>query len=491
MHRRIRAQDACSITHNLPFSLNGAIPSHLLPQNMHWLHHLQRLLLMSLFCTWNRSASGVEASHEDHGGVENDLFFSSDLREICTMALLETRELVRGGSPIVCDAERADANVSIATCGIGNDAPSEKEWIRSKYTQDSFNIAGVNLAQYKTVPPFELYEDFDIGPLVTGNEGWYDLLEYRNKLQRPSLSFYIDKVARKRWLPTQGFSVPHIFSMAYTSEVISDGLSRDEEEKLLLSKLPSRASYAAKPTHMSLLNGNWLIRHDHSAKVTRYSTSGRVLREDDGKNRSFDASVVAASLAESMRSPPDPIESWALKNVQPGYVVEELWTAHHNSNAPPDELNIFIIWGRVFVAQWNTVEGQHRWTETFIYRNGSLTTEEGTVPAWMCFDILVEIAENLGAHKDMFRVDIFVGIPASANVPENATVKERMKYLEIAVSECEIFPTTIFPTDTLSEEMARLWIAGYKMGNYVTVPNSEVPLEYKETAILSKGFGKL
>jgi hypothetical protein len=39
--------------------------------------------------------------------------------------------------------------------------------------------------------------------------------------------------------------------------------------------------------------------------------------------------------------------------------------------------------------------------------------------------------------------------------------------------------------------MARLWIAGYKMGNYVTVPNSEVPLEYKETAILSKGFGKL
>mmetsp|Transcript_1988 Transcript_1988/g.3576 ORF Transcript_1988/g.3576 Transcript_1988/m.3576 type:complete len:110 (-) Transcript_1988:199-528(-) len=109
----------------------------------------------------------------------------------------------------------------------------------------------------------------------------------------------------------------------------------------------------------------------------------------------------------------------------------------------------------------------------------------------MCFDVLIEIAENLGAHKDMFRVDIFVGIPASANVPENATVKERMKYLEIAVSECEIFPTTIFPTDTLSEEMARLWLAGYKMGNYVTVPNSEVPLEYKETAILSKGFGKL
>lgn len=409
------------------------------------------------------------------------------IRLLCLVLLLQ--EL---GAIVITDDGESNGDEVCET----KDIPTAK-WVRSKYTHDDFTIAGVNLAEHKIEPPFELYDDFDISWLVTGNEGWNDLLEYRNKLQRPSLSFYVDKVARKRWLPTRGFHQPHIYSMGYASEI--DGLYTLDQAKGLHQKLPSKASYAAKPTHMSLLSGNWLVRYDSSTEVTHYSNSGRQFQQDDGN---FSSKKIAGSLVNSLYKPPDPIESWALKNVQPGYVMEELWTAHHDMNAPPEELNMFVIWGRVILGQWNTVRGQNRWCEGFIHRNGTFATKGKTssyvsdarkVPGWMQWDELVRIAEHLGAHKDMFRVDIFVGIPSSAEIPEKNIVKERVrersKHLEIAVSECEIFPTTIFPADALPAEMARLWIAGYKMGSYKVIPNDEVPREFKETAMLSKDFG--
>ena len=38
-----------------------------------------------------------------------------------------------------------------------------------------------------------------------------------------------------------------------------------------------------------------------------------------------------------------------------------------------------------------------------------------------------------------------------------------------------------FPAEIL-EEAARLWITGYKLGNYRIVPNTEVPVEFQETS---------
>ena len=57
--------------------------------------------------------------------------------------------------------------------------------------------------------------------------------------------------------------------------------------------------------------------------------------------------------------------------------------------------------------------------------------------------------------------------------------------MRIVASEQEIYPTTIFGDDELTEEAARLWIAGYEMGNYQTVPNDEVPEEFLSTGMLS------
>ena len=38
-----------------------------------------------------------------------------------------------------------------------------------------------------------------------------------------------------------------------------------------------------------------------------------------------------------------------------------------------------------------------------------------------------------------------------------------------------------FPDENICEEGARLWIAGYKMGNHRIIPNTEVPAAFLET----------
>jgi hypothetical protein len=46
----------------------------------------------------------------------------------------------------------------------------------------------------------------------------------------------------------------------------------------------------------------------------------------------------------------------------------------------------------------------------------------------------------------------------------------------------------VFDDPEVREEGARLWIAGYKMGNYKTTPNSEIPSEFLETGKLSESL---
>jgi hypothetical protein len=101
----------------------------------------------------------------------------------------------------------------------------------------------------------------------------------------------------------------------------------------------------------------------------------------------------------------------------------------------------------------------------------------GQYPTWFDWPHMVEIAQRLGANKDMFRTDIFVGVPAGAA----KSGEERRKAIKYAVSESELHPTTVFTDDILAEEAARLWIAGYKTGIYHIVPNTEVPQEFIDT----------
>ena len=118
---------------------------------------------------------------------------------------------------------------------------------RTKYTFDSFVIAGgIDLAgfglednnsdkskntkshssKFRTAPSFELFRDFDLSKRLKGNETWIELLEYRRDAMHPSLSFYVDKVAFKRWLVTSYASLkiegPRTYLLKYASELYED-----------------------------------------------------------------------------------------------------------------------------------------------------------------------------------------------------------------------------------------------------------------------------
>jgi hypothetical protein len=352
-------------------------------------------------------------------------------------------------------------------------------------------VAGRNLAEYgfaetssaekNESEPFDLFEDFNIGDMIKGNETWEELLAYRQTLKRPSLSFYIDKVARKRWLPSQGFEQPKQFFNAYKSELTTTHEVRDEAYTILW-KLPNETDYVAKPTHQSTSYGAWIVGHDNKTGAARYSMNARKLKKELVAARNVAVSV-AEGLLQSLYQEAPCFESWALFNVQPGTVVEERFSDVDCEDCPPDEFNLFTIWGRVWLANYVFV-GEDKMFGGFIHRNGTIAHDSpmDKYPAYVDFPRMVKMAEELGANKDMFRTDIFVGVPSGA-VRKGATKEERLAAVKHAVSECEIYPTTPFDyfyenTTLMQDEGARLWIAGYKMGNYRTVPNTEVPNEF-------------
>jgi len=368
---------------------------------------------------------------------------------------------------------------------------STKEWEMTPHTLSEFRVAGVNLAEYKhplgddlVKESFELFEDFDISDQITGDEGWDDLLEYRRNLKRPSLSFYVDKVARKRWLPTIDIEQPRTFAVNYGSELSESGQVEDEFEAIL-EILEDQMDYAAKPSHHSTTSGVWLVRkHKESGEVS-YTTSAKELRTTDD----FDLGKVASSLAKNLHSEVPLKESWALINAKPGLIVEELFVAVEGDYLPPLEFCMFTIWGRLWIAQMNYVRDDKRWAGGFIHRNGTFAKNSGQHEfpyEDLDWEYLVSIAERLGANKDMFRTDVFVGLPVSSPAARSQASREwREDSLVYAVSECEIYPTTIFQDGKITEEGARLWIAGYKIGNYTRVPNTEIPKEFLETGMLS------
>jgi hypothetical protein len=341
-----------------------------------------------------------------------------------------------------------------------------------------FVVAGSNLAGYNVVhPPFELFEDFDIGSMVRGGEMWMEMVGYRKGLERPSLSWYVDKVARKRWLGERRYPQPNVYFMCYKDELVPSRPSstKEEDAAVILQNLPTTHGYAAKPTHMSLSMGNWLVDLDPDSSDT--NEEDRTVRFTKVAKRltsevPFDPAACADSLAEGLQRGPARLESWALKMVRPGLVVEELYSNHRDRSLPPDEFCVFVIWGKVYAGVWNTVQDDRFLLGTF-YRNGQAapgcSSQGGKLPDWVPWQRLVAIAESLGSNKDMIRIDMFVGVPRYSP-PDTPPM--------VVVSESELHPTTIFCNPYIADEMARLWVAGYKVGNYKTIPNREVPKDF-------------
>ena len=355
----------------------------------------------------------------------------------------------------------------------------------------NFEVAGVNLGSFgledrttskadASAAPFLLFDDFDLSDQITGNETWQDLVRYRRDAQRRSLCFFVDKVARKRWLKTVGIPSPKTFLLKYASE-LTDTAQLHDEHVAITNTIPSGVDFAAKPTHLSCAGGVWLTKKFTSVsdENTTWVSHGTKKFE---KVEKFNVDEVAASLARDLHEGPrcgSQRESWALENVKPGVLIEERFTSiDGDDDAGGMEFKVVTIWGRVWLAQWRPGTSRVR---AFLHRNGTaLDWEEAEpLPDWVDWPRIVSLAERLGEHKDMFRTDIFVGVPAGS-LPVGATREEKLARVRYVVSETEIHPTPIKGTDEVFKEAGRLWLAGYKMGNYRVVPDAEVPSEFLE-----------
>jgi hypothetical protein len=171
--------------------------------------------------------------------------------------------------------------------------------VEGQFILSDYVVAGVNLASYNVLhPKYMLFEDFNIGPFLRGNESWKELVGIRQSLERPSLSWYVDKVARKRWLAERGFPQPEIFYMKYKSEI--DGSNKREQIATILKNLPTTHGFCAKPTHMSMTQGNWLVDLNPQEEEVKFSRFARRLKA----NEEYDPADCADSLAEGKRMHP-------------------------------------------------------------------------------------------------------------------------------------------------------------------------------------------
>ena len=112
------------------------------------------------------------------------------------------------------------------------------------------------------------------------------------------------------------------------------------------------------------------------------------------------------------------------------------------------------------------------------------------LPDWVNWSEVVRIAEMMAVGKDTMRVDIFVGMsadnPAMKLSPDDPNTKAMQKQaVSAVVNELEFFSTLWVP-EAISEEIARLWYAGYDMGIYKHVSNSDVPPAFVEKGYLSE-----
>jgi hypothetical protein len=368
--------------------------------------------------------------------------------------------------------------------------PSRK-FERNQFTVDEFVVNGVNLATYgfeteenpkiKMTEIYQLYDSFDIGEQIKGNEGWWDLVHYHRDLKRSSLIFYMDKVAQKRYMKAVGYPIPKSLALYYREELwTGDKEERAKEESAILNILPEKASYVVKPTHKSSSSGVWLVRYDPETQQLTMGYSG------DPTETKYKETQIVTRVVRDLHVKAGNFESWALLNAHPGVLVEERFSSFDSNTKASYEFKTFTIWGRVYLAYLKRGSGRR---VGLVKRDGTMLeckqkhVDWERVPDWLQWDKVVALAEQLGRNKDLFRVDIFVGIPSGS--AELGTGEASA--MKVVVSETEFHPTTSFPKEgEILEEGARLWMAGYRMGIYKLILNSEVPKAFLEKGYLSE-----
>lgn len=416
-------------------------------------------------------------------------------------------------------------------------APPPLQYERTMWTMDEFwvldgnrgttNSGGVNLAQFGfelttdhpstawIEEPFGLYTDFDVSSFVeeiasesspaamestdshdisrntninNKNLKVYDLLQEHRHLDHPSLAFYIDKIAQKRYLQAHMVPVPSPIACKYKDEILE--MSQEEDIQKLF---PNQTDFAVKPSHR---NGyTKLVEYDPEAfKYSAGSSPHYASQMDQDYNPSSIANTLTHTLDHGAKV--HRMDPWSIHYVTPGVIVEERMTSVFDSNQPPVQLNVYVIWGRVWMASWsnyndddNNNSAEEPSNPAVVYRNGTVVVvlKDGDqqymlreVPDWLPWGRVVQVAEGLAAHKDIYQVNLLVGISAATarnHRTERLSRDERLDDLQVVVVDTRLDPvmSKLPDRDGLVQEFGRLWMAGYHMGIYKTVPNTEVP----------------
>ena len=284
--------------------------------------------------------------------------------------------IVGGGSGSGDGSEGID----LAKFGFEDEDNDDKDavTVASSTTSASTTKTKTNYADFD----YELFHDFDLSLKLTGNESWIDLLALRRDSISRSLSFYVDKVAYKRYLINQYSilqidSIPsYLLKYKYELEFELEKLQHDNDSSSsssssisssslsLLSSLsnkieqylPKDQDYAAKPTHLSCSGGVWIIHNDIPNNIT-YVGNGKkkmVPHNTDTVTTDIDSTdssklsesksipssittIIANDIAQNLNKVQDKcgstvLESHALRNVKPGVVVEERFTQPSSSS---------------------------------------------------------------------------------------------------------------------------------------------------------------
>lgn len=349
---------------------------------------------------------------------------------------------------------------------------------RGVWTQDYFPVNGVNLAQFgfeaqenpeiALYEYFELYEDFDLTSYLKAGEDFHSvhhLLMFHRHLESRSLAFYLDIIAQKRYLNAIGTPIKESHHINYQHQFNK----HDSDEAAIKHLLPKEADYVVRPTHKR--GKPVYVAYDEETNV-------QLMGPDPANiNEVFDPDSIANHLARDMvKTKVHFLDAWATFHVPAGIVVEDRFTAFDSQSRAPTEISVYVIWGRVFVGVWHNAEGPKH--NGIVFRNSTVLMDDGTqmkTPRWIQWEGIVDIAEELAAHKDFYQVNFEIGMNAAmSKIMATSSRSEQMKEIQVVVSDVMFNPSLKSVSNELLEEMGRLWLAGYQMGICKTIHNDEV-----------------
>jgi hypothetical protein len=343
---------------------------------------------------------------------------------------------------------------------------------------------GQHEEEAQTLEPYKLYSNFDISHLIRPGMSWYELLDIRQQLRRPTLSFYVDKRQYKARMTELGIDIPQIYHVQ-NADPAADEATFESITQSLENLLAVQKDYVAKPTHLSCSDQVYVVKNG----LNIYSKLHAPVQPR----------LVAANMTMALRTRSSVWgESWALHHVPPGILIEERISAGGDDDTAALEFKTIVIWGRVWASEVK------RGTDTLqiLGRDGRGLQGEGQHPdlAQVEWARVRSLAERLAVHTDCFRVDIFVAealasrrsgltaldeTRAEEEEEEEEEEKEeqhhqhhqhhqqqpeRARISRYLVSEVEIFMTQSLP---LFKQAAALWLEGYSR-RIELIPNGDI-----------------